>query len=122
MMPQMPFSPFGPLFNPYMAPFQFPMAMQGQQQQQPFLFGQHSPTKARERSSSPIDISGNVHDFCQAYGIGEEEELGLEKLGFALGDNLDEVEEREYQAAGFKTLAWKRVLKAYKKWKRDNKN
>jgi hypothetical protein len=107
------------MMNP-MAPFQLPMGMPGQQ----FLLGQHSPPmpKARERSSSPIIIPGDVHDFCESYGIKENEELGLEKLGFALGDDLEEVAEKEYQAAGFKTLSWKRVLKAYKKFKRDNKN
>jgi hypothetical protein len=75
----------------------------------------------KERSSSPIDIPGDVHAFCDAYGIKEEEEQALENLGFVMGDNLGQVTEHEYKEAGFKLLAWKRVLKAYKKFKRDAK-
>jgi hypothetical protein len=38
-----------------------------------------------------------------------------------MGDDLGQVMEHEYKEAGFKLLAWKRVLKAYKKFKRDAK-
>jgi hypothetical protein len=75
----------------------------------------------KECSSSPIDIPGNIHAFCEAYGIKEEEEQALKSLGFVMGDNLGQVMEHEYQEAGFKPLAWKRVLKAYKKFKCDAK-
>jgi hypothetical protein len=75
-----------------------------------------SPCK--ERSSSPITgIAGGVHDFCEAYGISENEELALDKLGFEIGDDLGQVTEQQYEAVGFKALAWLRVLKAYRKFK-----
>ena len=79
-----------------------------------------SPRK--ERSSSPVYIPGDVHAFCEAYGIKEEEEQALESLGFVIGDDLNQVTEREYKEAGFKPLAWKRVLKAYKQYKHAAKD
>jgi hypothetical protein len=80
-----------------------------------------STSPHRERSSSPVNIPGDIHTFCETYGIGEADEHALERLGFVMGDNLDEVTEQEYKEAGFKPLAWKRVLKAYKKYKRASK-
>jgi hypothetical protein len=72
----------------------------------------------KKHSSSPIDIPGDIHAFCEAYGIKEEKEQALESLGFVLGDDLGQVMEHEYKEARLKPLAWKRVLKAYKKFKR----
>jgi hypothetical protein len=94
------------------------MGMQGYNMSGP---GYMTRSPHKERSSSPIEISGNIHTFCQAYGIDNNDEHDLERLGFVLGGNLDEVTEQEYKDVGFKPLAWKRVLKAYKKYKHNAK-
>jgi hypothetical protein len=75
----------------------------------------------QQHLSSPFEADPDVgvHEFCEAYGIGMEEEQCLEKLGFQMGDKLDDVVDQEWKEAGFKPLAWKRVLKAYKKCKDD---
>jgi hypothetical protein len=40
----------------------------------------------KECSSSPINhTSGGVYAFCEAYGIHEDEELTLDRLGFKIG-------------------------------------
>jgi hypothetical protein len=71
--------------------------------------------------SSPILADIDTAVFCNCYNLDESTEAGLEKLGFVIGDDLAAVSEKEYTDAGFKPLAWKRVLKAYKKFKRDSK-
>jgi hypothetical protein len=81
----------------------------------------YATTSHREHSSSPIEMSSNIHTFCNPYGIDDHDEKALNRLGFVLGDNLNEVTELEYKEAGFKPLAWKRVLKAYKKYKHNLK-
>jgi len=136
-VPQVPFQ-YPPVFSPYtinpmatyLQGFNMPrmgMAMPGMPM--PMMPGvEHSSSPCKERPSSPCSslpiacMLGGVHDFCESYGISESEELALDKLGFELGDNLGQVTEQKYEAVGFKTLAWMRVLKAYKKFKRENKN
>jgi hypothetical protein len=106
-------------FNPYMLGTMpgLPMGMPGFNMPLAHMPGS-SPHK--ERSSSPVSMPGGVHGFCEAYGLNKDDEIGLEWLGFVLGDKLDEVSEQEYKDAGFKPLAWKRVIKAYKRLKREN--
>jgi hypothetical protein len=143
VFPQPPLAPFQypPMFNPYLInpmaaylqSFNLPgVGMPGMgigmpamgigMPGMPAMPKVSSLSPCGERSSSPFSNTGGVHGFCQAYGISENEELALDKLGFELGDNLEQVTEHQYEAVGFKTLAWKRVLKAYKKFKRENKN
>ena len=73
----------------------------------------HSPP------SSPPTASCSVAEFCEMYDLGERAEAGLERLGFRFGDNLSSVKQEEYEGARFKTLEWKRVLKAYRKLKHN---
>lgn len=47
--------------------------------------------------------------------------MGLEKLGFRFGDDLNTVTAEEYAEAGFKLLEWRRVLNAYRKLKKDTR-
>jgi hypothetical protein len=47
--------------------------------------------------------------------------MGLEKLGFRFGDDLNALGAEEYKEAGFKPLEWKRVLKAYRRLKQDTR-
>jgi hypothetical protein len=70
--------------------------------------------------SSPVAPPCSVTDFCNQYELGAEAETGLEQLGFVMGDDLKSVTDAQYTQAGFKPLAWQRVLKAYKRYKRDN--
>lgn len=53
--------------------------------------------------------------------MGERAELGLEMLGFRFGDDLSTVTAEEYTEAGFKPLEWRRLLRAYRKLKHDNR-
>ena len=70
--------------------------------------------------SSPIAPSCTVVEFCKLYSLGDDVETGLEQLGFEMGDDLKVITETQYTQAGFKPLAWQRVLRAYKKYKRDH--
>jgi hypothetical protein len=80
------------------------------------------PTKAlRSPPSSPPTANCTVAKFCKLYDLGEQAEVGLEKLGFCFGDNLSTVTVKEYAIAGFKPLEWRRVLKVYRKLKHNNR-
>ena len=110
MYPQMPLSPFmgyGPSM-PYSG--------------NPFVPGMVSmPTKApRSPPSLPPAANCTMAEFCELYDLGEQAEVGLEKLGFHFGDDLSTVTAEEYAMAGFKPLEWRRVLKAYRKLKHDS--
>jgi hypothetical protein len=115
------FAQYLPMFNPYMFNLMTAYAMG-----MPGMMGMPTPgmpdqnhiaSPLANHSSSPIPTTGDIHAFCVAYGIQEMEENSLEQLSFVLGDNLDGVTEQEYKDVGFKPLAWKWVLKAYKKYK-----
>jgi hypothetical protein len=81
------------------------------------------PTNALHPSppSSPPTPNCTIAEFCEAYSLGEQTELGLEKLGFRFGDDLNALQPDEYKEAGFKPLEWRRVLKAYRKLKLDSR-
>ena len=79
------------------------------------------PMKApRSPPSSPPTANCTVAEFCELYDLGEQAEVGLERLGFRFGDDLSTVTADEYAIAGFKPLEWRRVLRAYRKLKHDN--
>jgi hypothetical protein len=78
-------------------------------------------TSHRDPPSSPVSTQCDISKWCATYKLGEETEAGLERLGFVVGDNLDEVTEKEYMEAGFKVLAWRHVLKAYHRYRCDRK-
>lgn len=44
---------------------------------------------------------------------------GLEKLGFAVGDDLRRVKEVTWEKEGFKWLEWERVLNAHSQYKKE---
>ena len=56
------------------------------------------------------------------YGLGWQAEVGLERLGFRFGDNLNSVTREEFTEAGFKPLDWRRVLIAYRQLKKDTRS
>ena len=80
-----------------------------------------SSSMASLRPSSPSSPtpSCTIVEFCDAYNLGEHAEMGLEKLGFRFGDDLNALKAEEYKEAGFKPLEWKQVLKAYRRLKQD---
>jgi hypothetical protein len=70
--------------------------------------------------SSPIhapDVS-DVSEWCQQHKLDASVEAGLEQLGFVPGDNLELITEQQAKEAGFKPLAWNRVLKVYRRERR----
>ena len=75
----------------------------------------------RPSSRSSPTPSCTIVEFCDAYNLGEHAEMGLEKLGFRFGDDLNALRAEEYKEAGFKPLEWKRVLKAYRRLKQDTR-
>jgi hypothetical protein len=79
------------------------------------------PTKASPPSSPPT-ANCTIAEFCKTYDLGVEAETGLEMLGFRFGDDLGTVTQSEYAEAGFKPLEWRRVLKAYRKVKHENRS
>jgi hypothetical protein len=81
------------------------------------------PTKPWYHSppSSPPTASCTIVEFCESYDLGGRAEVGLEKLGFRFGDDLNTVTAEEYAEAGFKLLEWRRVLNAYRKLKKDTR-
>ena len=76
------------------------------------------PTRPSPPSSPPA-VDCTIAEFCQTYKLGDRIEVGLEKLGFCFGDDLNCVSEDAFMKAGFKLLEWNRLLKAYSKLKRD---
>ncbi len=113
MLPFMPpFMPYGfgmptmpyPLGNPLIAPVPGMVPM---------------PTVSPP--SSPPTSGPTIAEFCHRYDLGDSASVGLDKLGFRFGDDLNSVTKQEYTDAGFKTLEWKRVLKAYREVKHDKR-
>lgn len=74
------------------------------------------------RSSSPIsesDCAVTLHEFCVQCKLDEDIEKGLDDLGFKVGDDIADLPEKDWQSVGFKSLTWRRVLKVYAKYRRD---
>ena len=73
-------------------------------------------------SSPPTDVNCSITEFCEMYNLGDHAKARLEKLGFCFGDDLTMVTSEEIVEAGFKSLEWRRVLKAYRKLKLDSRD
>ena len=126
--PQVPYAPFPQM--PFGMPPVMGYGMPSMAFGNPFMPWPATPSmppttpRARRISddlpSSPIAAPCSITDFCNQFELGEEAETGLEQLGFVMGDDLKAVTEAQYIQAGFKPLAWQRVLKAYRRYKRDN--
>jgi len=71
--------------------------------------------------SSPPTSGPTIAEFCRRYKLGDSVSAGLDKLGFCFGDDLNSVTQQEYLDAGFKTLEWRRLLKAYRRLKHDDR-
>jgi hypothetical protein len=122
MMPQMQMMP--PMFPP-MFPQMFPQ-MVPQMVNTPATvtsLTELAGTHHVDPPSSPVSVQVDcdISEWCARYKLDAEIEAGLERLGFVVGDNLDEVTAMEYGEAGFKALTWRRVLKAYHRYRRDRK-
>ena len=74
-----------------------------------------------EPLSSPLRCDITVSEFCQLHDLGGDIEVGPDKLGFEIGDDLECVTEKHWMDAGFKPLAWNRVEKIYQKFKHENR-
>lgn len=82
---------------------------------------QSSPTRDHPRLSPP-PMGGSLEDFCTKFKINETTQAGLVTLGFEIGDDLSSVKETDWKEAGIPPLTWTRVLKSYKKYKKELNN
>jgi len=112
-------SPYG--YPPYTPYYGFPQPNFFSQPS----FGQAGPSNwgqtAPEPQSSPPPAGSSLDDFCNNYNISFTACTKLEQLGFEIGDDLTSISQEQYESVGFKHLEWNRVLKAYRKFKRDQK-
>jgi hypothetical protein len=116
-----PYVPFPP--SPYGFPSYYPYPL-------PNFFGPPSVECADSSGwgnpppqppSSPPPAESSLNDFCNDYDISFATQTKLDQLGFEMGDDLSSISEAQYESVGFKHLEWGRVLKAYRKFKRDRK-
>jgi hypothetical protein len=70
-------------------------------------------------SPPPADL-GSLEGFYLQFHIPDNVQVGLEKLGFQIGDDLSQVSIEEVKGVGIKVLAWQRILKQYRKYKHDH--
>lgn len=69
-------------------------------------------------SSPPIpDEQMSVAEFCQQYRLNNTTEQRLDEMQFLPGDHISHLTEEVWGTAGFKLLAWNRVLAVNKKYK-----
>jgi len=71
-------------------------------------------------SSPPPAELGSLEEFYLQFNIPDHAQVGLEKLGFQIGDDLSQVPIEEVKGAGIKVLDWQRILKQYRKYKHHN--
>ena len=71
-------------------------------------------------SSLPTNVQCTITEFCKKYDLGKWVKIGLDKLGFRFGDELNLVKLQKYTKAGFRLLEWRQVLAAYRKLKHDS--
>lgn len=113
--PNSPFPYYGFPPNPtnfYSTPYGFPVGT-------PQWPSQVSSSSHPRSSPPPAGVSLDM--FCAQYSLSDTAKQGLEALGFEPGDDLSVVTEAEYKEAGFARLSWDRVLRAYRKYKQDQK-
>jgi hypothetical protein len=120
--PYAPFlpSPYGyPSFYPFpqLSPFPQPNFFGSSDHAGPSNWGKPPP----QPPSSPPPAGSSLDDFCNNYGISFGARIKLDELGFEMGDDLSSISQTQYESAGFKHLEWNHVLKAYKKYKYDQK-
>ncbi|EED77436.1 predicted protein [Postia placenta Mad-698-R] len=81
-----------------------------------------SSTSADDHAlSSPLSAACGVEEFCDKMGLKEVEHEGLKRLGFHVGDKLDDVQPTDWKEAGFCPLKWNRVVRAEKKFRKELK-
>lgn len=82
-----------------------------------------SQTHLQSPGSSPPPAQCDIEEWCSQFGLGEAELTGLRKLGFQVGDKLDDasVPPPMWKDAGFLPLEWNRVREADRKWRKKAK-
>ena len=78
-----------------------------------------SQTAANPLSSPPPQADFSLADFCATYGLNNQIQQGLEQLGFEIGDDLSDLTTEQWKENGIGPLAQKRVIKAYRQYKKD---
>lgn len=51
-----------------------------------------------------------LEEFCRYYGVNATDQARLARLEFEPGDEIDTLPEDDWKAAGFTTLAWRRII------------
>ena len=117
--------PAPPFFPPYPSPYGYPspwaqpLPLSPRRSHHSRYDNHHSPSPSRHRSSSPPIPECELHEFCHTYGLDDQAEQVLRDLGFQVGDELHNVPDTEWTKLNVSFLARQRILKAYKKFKRD---
>jgi hypothetical protein len=78
-----------------------------------------SQTAANPPSSPPPQADLSLADFCATYSLNNQVQQGLEQLGFEIGDDLSDLTTDQWKEVGIGLLARKRVVKAYRQYKKD---
>jgi hypothetical protein len=50
--------------------------------------------------------------WCQRFGLGEEERVGLKKLGFRVGDKVSSLADNLWKEVGLLPLEWGHIIEA----------
>lgn len=67
--------------------------------------------------SSPPPAGLSLDGFFDSHDISENVQMAFRDWGFEIGDSFADITDDMVQTAGIKILEWKRVSKAYKKYK-----
>ena len=77
-----------------------------------------SPSPATIRQAELSTPNGNMVDavavWCRQHNLGDEESQCLKKLGFKVGDDLDELSDEMWKFAEALPLCHMRILRAYR--------
>ena len=67
--------------------------------------------------SSPPFPFIELDKWCRQMGLGKNEQSGLERLHFRVGDDLSTLPEEDWKEAGLQRLEWARILKANRRFR-----
>lgn len=80
----------------------------------PHISSPQSRPNMAHGSSSAVAGAESVDEWCRRHSLGEDERQGLIKLGFKVGDKLDDLTNDLWEWAGLAPLCRMRILVAYR--------
>ncbi|KAF9069424.1 hypothetical protein BDP27DRAFT_1363409 [Rhodocollybia butyracea] len=119
--PMMPFNPYG-MIPPMQPMYPYPMMPMHHGWPSPIPVASGSGSSharpSPPHSSPPPEIEGyTLQDFCADYGLNNDIEIGLTRLGYEPGASLLEVTLEDWRDAGIKAVQRGLILRAHKKFK-----